>query len=286
MSLEQRQGWAEEDGDEEPVDASIRSFAQLLGVLSANRHESELEFLRIHGADLVLRCGIDIHVHRVVIAARCPALLPVFNGDELYGGGIMIKGHPEDNAIDVGGCEPLALLVVLQYIYTDDVPAFWDRRVGSFINDHMLLEGVKLGALKEEVRKLTRLLHLEPLLDVLVLVSQRSPKPTLDKDLAELFSKAQPSAFQLHTPRGFAFPLAHDVLIQLSDRDVACHSAILRARSPLFASFLDDEEWTARRWANGLLMANFKHLAWLPMSFVFKFIYEGQEEQMFDSIST
>jgi hypothetical protein len=177
------------------------------------------------------------------------------------------------------------MLLVLHYLYSDDIPAFWDRRVGSLVGEQLALEGYTIPTLKDEVKHLARILRLEPLNDILILSSQRSPKPSMSHHLGTLFDEAQNELASKAIHRGFRYPLVHDVLLELSDHKVACHSAILRARSPLFASFLDDEEWTAQRWVGGLLVADFKHLSWRPMSFVFKYLYENQEEAMFDSIS-
>ena len=41
--------------------------------------------------------------------------------------------------------------------------------------------------------------------------------------------------------------LKTDVVLQLKDRDVHCHSVVLRARSDLFRAFFGEDEWTRER---------------------------------------
>lgn len=79
--------------------------------------------------------------------------------------------------------------------------------------------------------------------------------------------------------------LVPDIVLHLSDREVYCHSTVLRARSEFFADFFDEDEWTKRRWdANGVLSINMKHLEWRVMDYVLKFICFGEEGKMFDSL--
>ena len=73
--------------------------------------------------------------------------------------------------------------------------------------------------------------------------------------------------------------LTPDVLLCLEDRNVPCHSAILRARSPLFSAFFDDDDWTKTRWEHdGTIHVQFRHLEWRHMQYVMKFIYGGDKE--------
>jgi hypothetical protein len=283
LSIEQDQSLMDEDDEEAPVvDANIRIFSQLLRVLAASRSQESINLARAHGADMVIFCGIDIPVHRIVLESRCIVLQHVLRGE-------MVKSSPismsltADDRLEVVGCHPLAMLVALQYMYADNVPAFWDRRVGSIVSEQVAHAGTSIPALKAGVEALARVLRLDTLLTLLASASQRTPSPTLWKDMANLFSQAQIALSQKPESRSRT-DLCYDMVLELCDKRVACHTAVLRARCPLFASFLGDEEWTARRWENGVLNVDFKHLDWRPMEFVFKFIYEGEETSMFDTI--
>lgn len=281
LSIEHEPSLVEEE-EEVPIDTSIKVFSQLLGVLTANRYQESVDLARAHGADTIIRCGVDIPVHRIILESRCTVMQGAFHGKTVESGPISIS-LAAHGRLEVVGCHPLAMLVVLHYLYSDNVPAFWDRRVGGIVSELMTHAGTSIPTLKAETETLARMLCLDTLLSVLALASQRMPSPTLGKDMSILFAEAQTALSQTHDSRSSA-TLGYDMVLELSDRNVACHTAVLRARSPLFASFLGDEEWTARRWENGVLNVDFKHLAWRPMAYVFKFIYEGGETTMFDTI--
>lgn len=282
LSIEGDQSPIDADDDEAPIDTNIRVLSQLLGVLAPGRSQESIKLARAYGADTVICCGVDIPVHRIILESRCIALQHVFRGETTTSGPISMSLKADD-CLEVVGCHPLAVLMVLQYLYSDNVPAFWDRRVGSIVTEQMTHAGTSIPALKAGVEALACVLHLNTLLTLLASASQRTPSPTLPNDMATLFVQAQISLSHMHHARSRT-NLCYDMVLELSDKRVACHTAVLRARSPLFASFLGDDEWTARRWQNGVLNVDFKHLDWRPMEFVFKFIYEGGETSMFDAI--
>jgi inhibitor of Bruton tyrosine kinase len=270
------------DEDSDAVTTSIRSLSQLLGVLTAGKSES-LTVHDSHGSDTIICCEMDFPVHSAILIARCPALLHVFQGHAIENSNIRIVPCAVEQRVQVFGCHALAVLLLLHYIYADDVPAFWDRRVSEAMNAQLSSAGIVISTIKTELRNLARILQLEPLRDVLDSITIRALKPTLATDMEILFNSSQ-GEISSPNPRGFQHPSARDILIQLADREVACHSFLLRARSPFFASFLGDKEWTSRRWKSGLLHVNFEHLQWKPMAFVFKYLYQGMEISIFDGI--
>lgn len=284
LSLEKGQDFQDEEEEDAPVDASLRVFTQLLGVVATSKHRNAVDMSRAHGADVLVRCGIDIPVHRIVLESRCSTLAQLFTGKKLVVGAIKLSLSSDGVHIDVTGCHPLSVLIMMHYLYADNIPAFWDRRVGSVLSEQVVREGTTLQALREEVETLARLLMLDPLLVSLASASQRVPAPTMSKQFSALFSKAQSALASQERAGHPRAESSYDIVLELSDREVACHSAILRGRSPLFASFLDDEDWTARRWQDGILRVDFKHLEWRHMELVFKFVYCGEEMSMFDRI--
>ena len=77
-------------------------------------------------------------------------------------------------------------------------------------------------------------------------------------------------------------PLAPDVVLQLTDREVFCHSVILRATSPFFASFFDLEDWTAKRWGtDGVVRVDMRQLRWDVVQFVLRFMCCDADKEMF-----
>ena len=68
-------------------------------------------------------------------------------------------------------------------------------------------------------------------------------------------------------------PLAPDIVLQLADRGVSCHSVILRSRSPFFAAFFDGKDWTSKRWTpEGTVVVNLKHMKWRAVEAVLKYL--------------
>jgi hypothetical protein len=67
---------------------------------------------------------------------------------------------------------------------------------------------------------------------------------------------------------------------------VFTHSSVIRSRTPFFAHFFDDEDWTRYRWDNGMVTIDVKHLHWDVMQYVLRFICYGEEGQMFDEWSS
>ncbi|KZT60608.1 hypothetical protein CALCODRAFT_506706 [Calocera cornea HHB12733] len=172
---------------------------------------------------------------------------------------------------------PLSILLLLQYLYSDDLPSLWDRHIGERLlqkYSKLKLHGSRLRA---ELLTLARTLDL-PALEAFMnaaTYARRTPAPTLVRDMLQLFDDSQ------HTGR----KAKYDMVLQLKDREVHCHSTVLRARSPFFASMFDDEEWMADRWSDeGMVEVNMRHLKWEVMEKVFAYIYEDKGVEMFDDV--
>jgi hypothetical protein len=282
---------AEGDVDDAAISRDIKYFILLCSFLShqqstTDESETSISFSS-HGADLVFALpGLDIPAHRVIVAARCPVLYDVMRGHAISEGKLSIRlptpsRSQAANRLAVMGCQPLTILLLLQYLYTDDISSFWDRRVGLAVETQCASLGIKPATIKAELQALAQLLKLKPLSDILTSAVKRSAKPTLQQDFEALFSKTHT---EFSTGTTSSTPLSCDICLELADRDVACYSAILRARSQFFASFFDDEDWTVRRWDSGVLRVNMKHMEWRPLSFVLAFLCYGKGVDMFDSI--
>ncbi|KAH8115546.1 hypothetical protein DFH11DRAFT_1477065, partial [Phellopilus nigrolimitatus] len=73
-----------------------------------------------------------------------------------------------------------------------------------------------------------------------------------------------------------------DTVLELADRRVYYRATLLRARSPFFAAFFDDADWTRKRWLpDGTLHVDLRHLRWQVMEFVFRYLYSGDGEVIF-----
>ncbi|CDO69783.1 hypothetical protein BN946_scf184766.g28 [Trametes cinnabarina] len=241
-------------------------------------------------ADLVVHAectGIDIPAHRVILAARSAVLSRILADGQTARdprSNVSIRGHAGNNSqgqsqLTFLGCHPLSVLILLVYLYSDEPLALWDHRVGHAIQRQLEQVKARPAQIKSELQALASLLDLPALSDILDAPVKRLPKSTLSHDLQRLFSMNQ--AEGLRSPH----PLAADVVIRLADKEVYCHSVILRARSPFFAAFFDDKDWTRKRWTpEGTVVVDLSHLTWRAMDPVMKYLCCGSDKEIFEVV--
>nr|VWO99799.1 FAD-dependent monooxygenase DEP2 (EC (Depudecin biosynthesis cluster protein 2) [Ganoderma boninense] len=295
----------EQGSDEEEEDAAVHSDIKQLKILASvilrfKEARKGIEGARVldlnnmpYSADLVVHVqsnGIDVPAHRVILAARSAALNKVLLEAVTIRdtkSSVAVQGHVTKGAsqrlarVTFVGCHPLTVLILLAYLYSDEPLAVWDHRVSHTIQRQLEQLKVKPVQLKAELQALASLLELKALSDVLDAPVKRTPKPALAADLQRLFSWNQSQGVGDRT----RIPLAPDVGLQLAEREVYCHSVVLRARSPFFAAFFDDKDWTAHRWTpEGTVVVNLKHMKWRAVEPVLKFICTGGDREIFDII--
>ncbi|KAI0262373.1 hypothetical protein BC834DRAFT_892147 [Gloeopeniophorella convolvens] len=249
----------------------------------------------IRGADLVLRVqgAVEFPVHAVILSARCAALARVLGGFGSFHdreSGISFKHipapHPKKNGppcafneaprLAVSGVHAFSVLVLVHYLYTDTLLAISDPRVVR--STSAAFSGGRLQPTQavRELQTLASVLHLHVLEEPLRVSVRREPLLTLNAHLGAVFDA--PASGSASPP---------DVVLKLADRDVRCHSAILRTRSPFFEAFFEDEAWTADRWEDdGALYVNLQHLGWRTMQYVLRFICCGEEGDMFERLES
>ncbi|KAF4569403.1 hypothetical protein EYR36_009193 [Pleurotus pulmonarius] len=259
-----------------------------------------------HGADLVLHVAPSkkaetplflTTAHRVILASRSRPLLRILSTPgtlSLKGISVVVRfaslkvtdkaaSNNLTNALQFEGCHPLAMLILLVYIYSDQLIPAWDSRLGPTLRSssgHIVCPPARI---KADLQGLAILLELPRLSAALESPAKRAPVPSLHSDLAALYDEAQsfPSVRSGNWTRSSS-PLAPDVVMLLSDRSVWCHSAVLRARSPFFANMFGEEDWTATRWSgDGVIEVDLKHLRWRAMRFVVRYLCCGDDEEMF-----
>jgi inhibitor of Bruton tyrosine kinase len=220
----------------------------------------------------VVREGHRIYLHKAMLACRSPAFREFlanpatkeFKFD-------LIDGIMEVQMEDVG---IVAVAQLVSYLYTDqlmDLPEDKDSHKTE-----------RLGMIKE-IRTLTTKLGLKNLSDALPsswYVILR-PKPCLRQHLRALQTLSTDRALQ-------------DVVLCLSDREIACHSFILAARCPFFEAMLDNAGlgggWVASRRQAAIsegaseFKIQLKHLSYSTMSLVLEHIYSDAGEELFDQI--
>ncbi|KDQ61981.1 hypothetical protein JAAARDRAFT_528626 [Jaapia argillacea MUCL 33604] len=295
------------DPDEEAEDLSIQRdikqvlrLCEILTLDKETRKGGEKKGLfdgvkLAYGADLMVQVqsGSEIPVHRLVLAARSPVLCDILAGKKVVQDrsmNVSIKFHQRKNVSSGGvlaitGCHPLSVLLLLVYLYSDELLAVWDRRVGLAVQHQLDSIKVNPGQIKVELQALARVLDLPALVSALEAPAKRIPIPTITRDFGRLFYDSQDGRGSGKGKETMRSPVSPDVVIELQDKEVFCHSAILRARSSLFAAFFDDEDWTVNRWTvDGIVVVNLRHLKWRVMEFVMRFLCCGGDVDLFDDL--
>ncbi|CAE6370514.1 unnamed protein product [Rhizoctonia solani] len=270
----------EDDEEHDGILEDILLAEQLCQAIIRSRKEDGfppgLDHHVLHGADIRISGVVNIPVHGAVIAARAPVLGTVLSGKPLSQEGLVFKYSGKVATLSVSGCNALSVLVLLNYLYSDSVCPIWDHRVRSPVAPSLALIRAQPSDIRLDLQRLSRVLQLPQLQFAVDSIGKRNPAPTLSPDFARLFHSSQQSARPI---------VEGDICLELADRTVCCHSVILRARSPFFASFFDEAEWTQRRWNDdGILFVDMKHLEWKPMEYVFKYMCCGVVDDLFDSI--
>ena len=194
--------------------------------------------------------------------------------------------------LSIDGCHPLTVLVFFWYIYSDELLAIWDRRVGGAEAVEKNLEKLEISParVKQELQALAAVLQLPSLSAALEPPVKRAPSPSMKTDMGKVFELVQLKDGETQGVLKakllpLSSPLVPDVVLELADKDVYCHSLILRARSPFFAGFFGLEDWTVKRWnAEGMIRVNMRHLNWHVMQYVLRFMCSGDGIEMFHTL--
>lgn len=268
----------DEDDDDDSVNSVHKDLivaAQMCQILrrwKASDAESLFSWSEhLAGSDLKMVVGIyEIPVHSTILALRVPALGKLFSGAKISG---FIK---RGETIEVQACHPLVILLLLQYIYTDDVACLWDARVSRAIQDQYADLEIPHAQVKAELKRLSDTLDLQPLSSAL---ESTSKFPISTKLLPRALSTYFASTSLSSSP-----PASCDVTIDLADKQVHCSSVILRSRCTFFEAMFDDQDWLVRRLSSesGRIRIDMSHLHWRPMRLVFRYIHEGVEDELFD----
>lgn len=292
---------AVDDVEEATMLNDIETLTRLINVLNAQLQNGSSDrgttVRAAHGADVVIRIGtaMEVPAHRLVLASRCKPLQAVLTHnstleDTQSGLAISFQKSPTSSPflgyLLVTGISPLALLILLHYLYSDDLLTPWDRRIGAVFSEQFEGLGISPAQVKAELTALAGILELHQLSLALGSMVKCVPASTLRKDYEQLYDEAQSVCSSLPRRDTRVNALAPDVALHLSDKVVYTNSVILRARCPFFSSFFGDPEWTIRRRDHfGIIDVRMGHLAWKIMQFVLKFICLG-EEKLFHSLDT
>jgi len=166
--------------------------------------------------------------------------------------------------------------------------SIWDPRIAIALEQQLQDLKFQPAQVRLELQALALILDLPKLAEVVQSPAKRIPSPSLVLDLQRLARVTEKQGIAEIRARGLTrSPLCPDVIIQLSDRDVLCHSVVLRAGSSLFAALFDDNDWTAKRWDEyGAINIDMKHWDWRVMQFPLRFLCSGfeTEHDLFDTL--
>lgn len=231
------------------------------------------------GSDIFLVVnGMAIPTHRSILALRVPAIERLFTDNAKLERFSIDKKNK--SAIVVQVCHPLVILLLMQYIYSDDVAAIWDTRVLRAIQEKYPDLELPHAQIKSDLKSISDILDMKPLSTVLESAG-KSPitTRTLPTDVQTFFNNTYSTSI---TPG----PLKTDITLVLAEgKEVHCSSIILRSRCPFFEAMFEDSEWTANRYDSGnegRVVVRMNHLKWRPMKLVFRFLHEGTEDDLFD----
>lgn len=218
------------------------------------------------GTDAHLKVGaLDVPVHRAILAARSPVLS-------------QLLANTRTLAIEAS---PLSVFLLVHYLYTDTFPALWDTRVGGPVRESISGDGdaasLDIAVVKTDLRRLADTFDLPALAQALERQTKTLPTPTLATALGELYMLAVSDA-------KVDAILKPDTVLRLADREVRCHSVVLRARCAFFRTVYDDEEWFVARKHGGTVTFDFSHISWDVMRLVLEHIYRDAGMSLFQSV--
>lgn len=288
-------GWDDEPGIDDEFKKNMRRDGRDLGQLIALLHLAKKPRLdgrennrivpHTRGTDalLVLPLGGSLPVHRAILGVRSSVLRGVLKrSDMVKNGRISIRVMTSQNlipSVHVTGCRTITVLLLLHYIYTDNILAVWDSQR---FHSSTVPNGGTSREIKDELETLGHLLNMPTLVHRLQNPLRQDVVSSVIADVRTLYD------VETTTIRATPLdPLHPDVILSLADREVYCHSISLRCRTEFFSSFFDEAVWTERRIdANGVVRVNLQHLHWDVMQYVLRFICRGEDEEMFEYISS
>lgn len=280
-TIEDNSEW---DGDQESTSicrTSAKKLLELLFIDDKSRQETNRGLFSgkmEYGSNMICRAGIDIPVHRALLSARSPVLRTIFAYErhDLRNGSIRIEytncvgksgAVNTYSVLKISGIQPLTVLLLLEFFYTDTIP---------ILDTFSFNKAVQI---RREFDQLATVLSINDLFvtgDTNITVRV----PTLGQHLWAMFNVCQNDDGS-STNR----TIGPDVFIVLLDRQVACHSTILRCRCLFFTYFFEEDAWTTNRWTHDrTITINMEHMEWRGFFYVMKWIYSGEEDALFDNL--
>ncbi len=272
---------AKVDEDDDAVDEGIQRDCQhaLQLALALTRWDNTFEDLTL-GTDAWLEVShLRIPVHLFLLEARVPFIRHLLAGQagREVSSAISVKRSVLGTRLIVHACTPYAALLLLQWIYSDEVSAIWDNRIQSYLR-------AALPSLKMDVVRVKR--DLLALVTVLQLTTLTGPLTFTGKSPIPRSLSASVAAFWSASQSDDNWSLARcDVVLQLREKKVFVSSVFLRARSGFFDAMFDDPEWMSHRRdqdGQGRIVIDMAKDRWRSMRLVLQYMHDGREDDLFD----
>ncbi|KAI8640442.1 hypothetical protein BD408DRAFT_369912 [Parasitella parasitica] len=214
----------------------------------------------------VLRCRTDIFNQLAKCADRCSA------PSTMNGIAIRLEKRPDSGriAIHLDHCQVAAVLLLLDYIYTDQyehpmnaffqIPDLCFADVDSFTDKRSIHTAAR--QIQRDLVALATVFGLPHLLSSAQQPFSHTPVPSLTDDLKLMLDKAKGT----------------DIFIQIAENEPPseCHQIILRQRCPYFGNLLKPGSvWTSEK---KRVQVNLDHISKEVMDTIIRFIYTDQDK--------
>lgn len=259
---------ARDEAEDEEDDESIEGDKTVLNTIcKAVRDWNSSWSLPAAGSDILLvagSSGVKIPVHSVILAARSETLAIVLQGTTVEG--ITFSRTGTDTLL-LPKCSHLSALLLVHYLYGDDVPAIYDPRLFHKIQASYPDFKLNPSEIKAELAALAKVLKLPALTQALQAYGKLIPESTLARDMIKLSDKYQNG----------------DVILRSASRSFRCHSPILRARCPFFEAIFNDPDWYASRREedDNVLEIDLEHIEADILAIVLRHIYTNEDYELF-----
>jgi hypothetical protein len=229
--------------------------------------------------EMLVKCEkLQFFIHRSLFYSRCPELTrPAVNRTRNSITIYSVSGEHGSHQTVFTGCHPVSVLLLLIYLYTDEVIAIWDSRISFVLRGSGL--AISPRQVHKEIQDISALLQLSELETAVRSSSIQYPQPTLSSDMRGIYEIL---CRDISDPPPKHF---YDVKLTFEDRPFYCASCVLQARSPYFAAFFGDQVWTTSRTnPAGFVEILLTHMKWRSAKLAFAHIYYGAQEELFDIV--
>lgn len=219
-------------------------------------------------------------VHKVILAARSTVFDKIFRGESEVEG-VRITRNVDCLEMELDASH-LAVLAFVEYLYTDELCAFWDPVSIPQLSAIPELKTQSVDKIKSELRDLAKAFRLPALLSALQAFHMQRPTPTLTTNLMKLICEDGGSS---------EYDIYADTKLMFKDKQIKCHSIILKSRCPFFEAMFGRSSmpdygsmsggWLSERQKtsgeNRLIDIDVRHLRWEVASLVMQYLH-GDEQ--------